>query len=207
MKTGDERTEFKGTEAALAILREALRQVADWKVAKISGYALKAGKNGGELYKIAGSKILPKEIQAKILDKLLSSTLGSDIDLWLFNIVNRSTFTIPAVISIDSSRAVALDAVKGILESAARAGLMCALVDCVIGSAEAGYLVSKGRINKKDAFRHVVKEASGGAISGVAGIGAVGVLTTLSPIPVIGQMAVLIGVCIGVKRLWNKLRV
>jgi hypothetical protein len=207
MKTGDERTESKGTEAALAILREALRQVSDWKFAKINRYAMRAGKNGGALYQIVGSKILSKELQAKILNKLLSSVLGDDIDFGLSATLRKSVANLPVSVSIDSSQAIAVSAAKEILESTAKAGLMCALVDGVIGSVEAGYLVSRGKMNKKDAFRRVIKEASSGAISGVAGIGAVGMLTALSPIPVVGQMAVLTGVSIGVKRLWNKRRV
>jgi hypothetical protein len=78
MKAVDERIESKGIKAAMAILRKTLRQVADWKVAKINGYALRVGKNGGALYQIAGSKILPKGIQPRIINKLLGSMLGSE---------------------------------------------------------------------------------------------------------------------------------
>ncbi|MER3447586.1 MAG: hypothetical protein C4291_12465 [Candidatus Dadabacteria bacterium] len=207
MKTVYETIESKGTEVALIIIREALRQIADWKVAKISGYALRASKSGEMLYQIGGGKILPKGIRTRLLNGLLSFIIGGNIDSGLSDIVKSSTSTLSAVASVDSSRAVALDAAKGILGSTAKAGLMCALIDGVIGSVEAGYMVSKGRMNKRDAFRHAIKEASSGAISGAAGIGAVGIITALSPIPVVGQIAVLTGVSIGVKRLWNKRRV
>ncbi len=207
MKTVDEAVESKGTGATLVILREVLRQIADWKVAKISGYAMRAGKSGEMIYQVGGSRILPRGIRAGILNKLLGFIIGSDIDSGLSNTMKRSTSTLPVLVSVDSSRAVVLDAAKGILKSTAKAGLMCALIDGVIGSVEAGYMVSKGRMNKRDAFRHAIKEASGGAISGAAGIGAVGIITALSPIPVAGQIAVLTGVSIGVKRLWNKRQV
>lgn len=66
------------------------------------------------------------------------------------------------------------------------------------------YLVAKGRITKTDAFRHVIKVASGGVTSGIIEIGTVVMLTALSSLPVVAQIAVLAGVSIGVKKLWNR---
>jgi hypothetical protein len=175
------------TQAAL-LAQKTIRPIANSKVARIKGYDLKTGKYR-RAHKIAGSGTPSKEPRPRILDKSFFPT--------------KFATNLPLPVSFSSPRTAAAGAVKGILRKVGKAGLTPVLVGGVV-SVGTIYLVAKGRITKTDAFRHVIKVASGGVTSGIIEIGTVAMLTALSSLPVVAQIAVLAGVSIGVKKLWNR---
>jgi len=179
-----------GLEKTLTALlaQKAIGQVTDGKVAKTKGYGLKTGKYR-RAHKIVESNVPSKKSRPKILDKSFFPTRFAD--------------NFPLPVSFSSPRTAALDAVKGILKKVGRAGLVPVLVGGVV-SVGIIYLVAKGRITKTDGFRHVIKVASGGAASDIVEIGTVVVLAALSSLPIVAQIAVLAGIGIGVKKLWNR---
>lgn len=188
IKTKPKKTGPEKAQAALFIVQRAIGQTAD-KAPKAKGRGLKTGKYGKRLYKTGKNKTLSKELRSKLLDKLSTP--------------RKSATSLPLSISLGSPRTMAGNAVKGILKNISKASLASILIGGGIASVGIIYLVAKGRINKTDAFRHVIKEASGGVTSGIIEIGTLAMLTALSSLPVVAQIAVLAGVSIGVKKLWN----
>lgn len=175
------------TQVAL-LAQKAIGPITDGKVAKTNGYDLETGKYR-RVHKIGRSKVPSKKPLPKILDRSFFSTSFA------------ANFPLP--VSFSSPRTAAVDAVKGILKKVGKTGLVPVLVG---GAVSVGiiYLVAKGRITKTDAFRHVIKVASGGATSDIVEIGTVAVLAALSSLPIVAQIAVLAGISIGVKKLWNR---
>lgn len=186
IKTKSKKTGPEKIQAAL-LAQKAIRPIANGKVAKIKGYGSKTGRYR-RAHKIGEGKVSSKELQTKILNK---SPFRS-----------KSGTNLPLSVSIGSPRTVVVNAVKGILRNAAKANLAPILIG---GGIAVGtiYLVTKGRITKTDAFRHIFKGASGGVTSGIIEVGTVAMLAALSSLPVAAQIAVLTGV-IGVKKLWNR---
>lgn len=183
-KTGPEKVQ------AVLLPQKAIRMVANGKVVKAEDYSLKTGKYGRE-NKVGGSKVLSKKPRTRISDKSFFRM--------------KSAANLPLSISLDSPRTVVVNAVKGILKSVSKASLASILVGGGVAAVGTIYLVAKGRINKADALRHIIKGASGGVASGIIEIGSVVMLTALSSLPVVAQIAVLTGVSIGVKGLRNRL--
>jgi hypothetical protein len=181
-KSGPEKTQ------ATLFAQKAIGQTTDGKVAKTRGYDLRTGKYR-RAHEIGESKVPSKKPQPKILYKAF------------FPAKFAPNFSLP--VSFSSPRTAAVDAVKGILKKVGRTGLVPVLVGGVV-SFGIIYLVAKGRITKTDAFRHVIKVASGAASSDIVEIGTVAVLAALSSLPVVAQIAVLAGVSIGVKKLRNR---
>ena len=97
-----------------------------------------------------------------------------------------------------------LSAFKGILNNVSKEFLISPLVDSGFASVEVVYLVLKGRMNKRDAFRHLIKEATGTINSSVAVLGTLLILRALSYVPTPGRIAILIVAKIAVKKLKNK---
>ncbi len=187
------------------ITQEAVRQMAQWKVAKINDYGSVTGKCSRVLFQIARNKTIQKEIKTRILGKTVNSILGKKLGLKTAAIIEKSLTHTPEVLSVHLSSSTAIKAARGILRNTAKAGLISALVDGLVASAEIAQLVSKNQITKKNALRRLIKETSGGAVSGMAGIGTIAMLTALSAIPLAGQIAILASVNVGVKRFWNRL--
>lgn len=190
---------------AFSVIQEAARQLAQWKVAKIKDYGSRTGKCGSVLFQIVGAKTLRKEIQTRILGKAVNSIFGNILDLRTASTLEKSVSNFPVTVSVNLFRAAAMNAVKSIVKNTAKAGLVSALVDGLVASAEVAHLASKKKITMKKALNHLMKETSGGALAGMAGIGTVAMLTALSSIPIAGQIAILTSVNIGVKRFWNRL--
>jgi hypothetical protein len=187
IKTKPKKTGPEKVQAAI-LAQKAIRLIPNGKIAKTKGYGLKT-KEYGRAHKIRGSEVPSKEPRIKILDKSFFPS--------------KSAANLPLSLSLGSPRTVAVDVVKGILRNAAKASLASILVG---GGIAVGtiYLVAKGRITKTDAFRHIIKGAAGGVTSGIIEIGTAAMLTTLSSLPAVAQIAVLTGVGIGVKKLWNR---
>lgn len=97
-----------------------------------------------------------------------------------------------------------LSAFKGILNNVSKEFLISPLVDSGAASVEVVYLVLTGRMNKRDAFRHLIKEATGTINSSVAVLGTLLILRALSYVPTPGRIAILIVAKIAVKKLKNK---
>ncbi|KRT65588.1 MAG: hypothetical protein XU11_C0023G0012 [Candidatus Dadabacteria bacterium CSP1-2] len=97
-----------------------------------------------------------------------------------------------------------LSAFKGILNNVSKEFLISPLVDSGVASVEVVYLVLKGRMNKRDAFRHLIKEAAGSINSSATVLGTLLILRALSYIPTPGCIAILIVAKIAVKKLKNK---
>jgi hypothetical protein len=191
IKTKSKKIGSEKAQAALFIVQRAIEQITDTdKVPRTKSRGLKTGRYGRGFYKARKSKTLSKEIRAKILDKLSTP--------------RKSASSLPLSISLGSPRTVAGNAVKGILKNVSKAGLPSILVGGGVASVGIIYLVAKGRINKTDALRHVIKGASGGVTSGIIEIGTLAMLTALSSLPVVARIAVLAGVSLGVKKLWNR---
>jgi hypothetical protein len=187
IKTKPKKTGAEKVQAAL-LAQKAIGTVANGRLARTKGYVLKTGKYGRG-HKIGESKVLSKKPRIKILEKSFFPS-NSAVDL-------------PISVSLSSTGTVAVNAIKGILRKATKASLASILVG---GGIAVGtiYLVTKGRITKTDAFRHIIKEASGGVSSGIIEIGTMAMLAALSSLPAVTRIAVLTGVSIGVKKLWNR---
>ena len=99
---------------------------------------------------------------------------------------------------------MALSAFKGILNNVSKEFLISPLVDSGVASVEVVYLVLKGKMTKRDAFNHVIKEATGTINSSVAVLGTLLILRALSYIPTPGRIAILIVAKIAVKKLRNR---
>lgn len=99
---------------ASLVIQENLRQLAQWKVAKINDYGSRAGKCRSILYQLVGSKTLQKEIQAKVLDKTLNSILDNMLDLRNAATLAKSAASLSVTVSVNLSRTATMDAVKGI---------------------------------------------------------------------------------------------
>ena len=97
-----------------------------------------------------------------------------------------------------------LSAFKGILKNLSKAGLISSLIDSGAASVEVVYLVLKGKMTKRDALNHVIKEATGTINSGATVLGTLLILRALSYIPTPGRIAILIVAKIAVKSLKNK---
>jgi len=97
-----------------------------------------------------------------------------------------------------------LSAFKGILNNVSKEFLISPLVDSGFASVEVVYLVLKGKMTKRDALNHVIKEATGTINSSVAVLGTLLILRALSYIPTPGRIAILIVAKIAVKKLKNK---
>ena len=97
-----------------------------------------------------------------------------------------------------------LSAFKGILNNVSKEFLISPLVDSGFASVEVVYLVLKGKMTKRDALNHVIKEATGTINSSVAVLGTLLILRALSYVPTPGRIAILIVAKIAVKSLKNK---
>ena len=102
------------------------------------------------------------------------------------------------------SKSMTLSAFKGILNNVSKEFLISPLVDSGVASVEVVYLVLKGRMNKRDAFRHLIKEAAGSINSSATVLGTLLILRALSYIPTPGRIAILIVAKIAVKKFRNR---
>ena len=98
-----------------------------------------------------------------------------------------------------------LSAFKGILNNVSKEFLISPLVDSGVASVEVVYLLLKGKMTKRDALNHVIKEATGTINSSVAVFGSLLILRALSYISTPGRIAILIVAKIAVKKLQNRL--
>ena len=105
---------------------------------------------------------------------------------------------------VDLPRTIITGAVKEVLNNLPKVGLISPLVDSGAASVEVLYLVLKGKMTKRDALNHVIKEATGTINSSVAVLGTLLILRALSYIPTPGRIAILVVAKIALKKFRNR---
>lgn len=156
-------------------------------------------------YDIGKHTIFSKELKAKILKTFINQIL-----------VNKGDFKKTAALAkcyinnlalnqgVDSPRTIIIGAVKEVLNNLPKVGLISPIVDSGVASVEVVYLVLKGRMNKREAFRHLIKEAAGGINLSATVLGTLLILGALSYIPTPGRIAILIVAKIALKKFRNR---
>ena len=190
---------------ALSLLQQGLSHFSGRNISKINGYVLKKVKHRRMHYDIGKHKIFSKELKAKILKTFINQIL-----------VNKGDFKKSAALAmcsinnlalnqgVDSPRTIIIGAVKEVLNNLPKVALISPLVDSGVASVEVVYLVLKRRMTKREAFRHLTKEAAGSINSSAIMLGTLLILRALSYIPTPGRIAILIVAKIAVKSLKNK---
>ena len=190
---------------ALNVLQKGINGISEWKDSKINGYVLKKVKHRRMHYDIGKHKIFSKELKAKILKTFINQIL-----------VNKGDFKKSAALAmcsinnlalnqgVDSPRTIIIGAVKEVLNNLPKVALISPLVDSGVASVEVVYLVLKRRMTKREAFRHLTKEAAGSINSSAIMLGTLLILRALSYVPTPGCIAILLIAQIAAKKLKNK---
>ncbi|MGH7802458.1 MAG: hypothetical protein ACREOW_17855 [Thermodesulfobacteriota bacterium] len=157
------------------------------------------------LYQTEGDKNLVRGLKAKILKGVSISVLGRKKGSRISGVLRKyADNNSPLNLLMEYTLAVALSSSQGILNNLAKAGLISPLVDSGVASLEAVYLLVRGRVNKKGALNHIIKEATGTINSSVAVLGTLLILRAFSYIPTPGRIAILVVAKIAVKKLQNR---
>ncbi len=203
-RTG-KKTGLKKAFIALSKLQEGISQISGWNISKINGYVSKRVKRRRMRYNIGKDTILSNGIKAEILKRFINQVLVIKKDSKKSAALGkRFTNNLALNQLVDSPRTIIISAVKEVLNNLPKVGLISPLVDSGTASVEMIYLVLKGKMTKRDAFKHVIKEARGTINSSAAVLGTLLILRALSYIPTPGRIAILIVAEIALKKFQNK---